>query len=108
MVSNKAVGRYVRAYSDTYIDMNCAFESSFPINRAMSVAVTIDGEDVDEPLVRTFEFFGPRGHYQLQKRFSYIGSNLWASLAVIPILQHSATEPHLMVHIEDRSAVVSK
>jgi hypothetical protein len=61
-VSKGTVERYVEAQSNVHFEVRYAFRPPFPADRAVSMIVTIDGEDMDEPLIRPFELFDTEGH----------------------------------------------
>jgi hypothetical protein len=62
-VSAKTTERYVEAQSHAEFQIRYAFSKPFPADRPVSMIVTIDGKDVDEPLIRPFELFEPQGHF---------------------------------------------
>ncbi|KAF2833541.1 hypothetical protein CC86DRAFT_415385 [Ophiobolus disseminans] len=61
-VSPKTVERYIEAQSNAEYEIHYSFKKPFPGNRPVSMIVTIDGKDVDEPMIRPFELFDPKGH----------------------------------------------
>lgn len=61
-VSEKTVERYVEAQSNAQFELRYQFKKPFPADRPVSMIVTIDGKDVDEPMIRPFELFNPKGH----------------------------------------------
>jgi hypothetical protein len=61
-VSAKTIERYVEAQSHAQFEIRYAFKTPFPADRPVSMIVTIDGKDVDEPLIRPFELFESNGH----------------------------------------------
>lgn len=61
-VAPKTAERYVEAQSGAEYEIHYKFEDPFPGDRAVSMIVTVDGVDVDEPLIRPFELFDPKGH----------------------------------------------
>jgi hypothetical protein len=54
--------RYVEAQSDAHFEIHYTFKAPFPADRPISMIVTIDGHDVDEPLIRPTELFQENGH----------------------------------------------
>ncbi|KAH7084824.1 hypothetical protein BKA63DRAFT_573833 [Paraphoma chrysanthemicola] len=61
-VSPKTEERYIEAQSNKEFQIHYSFKPPFPSDRPVSMIVTIDGLDVDEPLTRPFELFEPTGH----------------------------------------------
>lgn len=61
-VAPKTIERYVEAQSKTEYEIHYSFKRPFPADRPVSMIVTIDGKDVDEPMIRPFELFDPNGH----------------------------------------------
>jgi hypothetical protein len=61
-VSAKTTERYVEAQSHAQFEIRYAFTKPFPADRDVSMIVTIDGKDVDEPLIRPHELFETKGH----------------------------------------------
>jgi hypothetical protein len=53
---------YIEAQSHSQFEIHYAFRKPFPIDRAVSMIVTIDGKDVDEPLIRSHELLETKGH----------------------------------------------
>jgi hypothetical protein len=60
--SGRTVERYVEAQSGMQFEIRYIFEESFPVDRPLSMIVTIDGKAVDEPLIRPHEILDPNGH----------------------------------------------
>lgn len=52
-VPAKTVERYVEAQTGAEFEVHFRFSHPFPTDRAVSMIVTVDGKDVDEPLVRS-------------------------------------------------------
>lgn len=61
-VSPNTEERYIEAQSNKDFQIHYSFKPPFPAERPVSMIVTIDGQDVDEPLIRSFELFEPAGH----------------------------------------------
>jgi len=61
-VSARTAERYVEAQSNAEYEIHYTFKDPFPGDRPVSMIVTIDGQDVDEPIIRPFELFDPKGH----------------------------------------------
>jgi hypothetical protein len=61
-VFGKTVERYVEAQSNQKFEIRYQFKEPFPADRSVSMIVTIDGKDVDEPMIRPFELFNSEGH----------------------------------------------
>jgi hypothetical protein len=61
-VSAKTMERYVEAQSHAQFEIRYAFKKPFPAGRAVSMIITINGKDVDEPLIRPHELFESKGH----------------------------------------------
>lgn len=61
-VAHRVSERYVEAQSGANFELQYSFKTPFLRGRAVSMIVSIDGEDVDEPLVRPEDLFEPGGH----------------------------------------------
>ncbi|KAH3970147.1 hypothetical protein HBI25_050640 [Parastagonospora nodorum] len=61
-LSEKTVERYVEAQSNANFEIRYAFKKGFPADRPVSMIVTIDGKDLDEPIIRPYELFEAKGH----------------------------------------------
>lgn len=61
-VPRDSVERYVEAQTNAYFEIRYSFTRPFPTDRAVAMLVTVDGKDVDEPLIRPFELFERKGH----------------------------------------------
>jgi protein involved in ribonucleotide reduction len=61
-VPAQTIERYVEAQSDAQFEIHYTFKAPFPADRPISMIATIDGNDVDEPLVRPVELFQENGH----------------------------------------------
>jgi hypothetical protein len=61
-VSAKSTELYVEAQPHAQFHIHYAFKPPFPADRPVSMIVTIDGKNVDEPIVRPSELFEPQGH----------------------------------------------
>ncbi|KAF1921827.1 hypothetical protein BDU57DRAFT_563962 [Ampelomyces quisqualis] len=61
-VAENTVERYVEAQDGEQFEISYDFGESFPRNRAVSLIITIDGKDVDLPIIRQFELHEPGGH----------------------------------------------
>jgi hypothetical protein len=69
----KKTEHYVEAQSHAQFEIRYAFKKPFPVDRAVSMIVTIDGKDVDEPLIRPHELLEPKGHTS-SGPISHVGS----------------------------------
>lgn len=54
--------RYIEAYTNAHFEIHFAFKAPFPSDRAVAVLVSIDGKDVDQPLIHPHEIFDRKGH----------------------------------------------
>jgi hypothetical protein len=61
-VSDKTIERYVEAESNANFEIRYSFKQPFPADRTVSMMVTIDGKDLDEPIIRPYELFEAKGH----------------------------------------------
>jgi hypothetical protein len=61
-ISEKTVECYVEVQSKQKFEIRYQFKEPFPTDRSVSMIVTIDGKDVDEPMIRPFELFNSEGH----------------------------------------------
>lgn len=61
-VPARTVERYVEAHSGANFEIRFSFQAPFPPERPVSMIVTVDGKDVEEPVIRPFELFDPKGH----------------------------------------------
>ncbi|KAG9190577.1 hypothetical protein G6011_08665 [Alternaria panax] len=62
-VSEATAESYVEAHSDSPFDIHYWFKAPFPADRAVSMIVTMDGKNVDEPLIRPDELYESNGHF---------------------------------------------
>lgn len=61
-VSEATSESYIEAKSDSTFEIHYSFKAPFPIDRPVSMIVTIDGKDVDEPLIRPDELYDANCH----------------------------------------------
>ncbi|RAR02987.1 hypothetical protein DDE83_008388 [Stemphylium lycopersici] len=61
-VAEKIQERYIEATSNAAFEIHTQFTPPFPTNRPVSMIVTIDGKDVDEPFIRAEELHARSGH----------------------------------------------
>ncbi|KAF1937305.1 hypothetical protein EJ02DRAFT_458833, partial [Clathrospora elynae] len=61
-VPGKTSESYIEAQSDVNFEIHYSFKAPFPAGRPVSMIVTIDGKDVDEPFIRANELYNPQGH----------------------------------------------
>ncbi|CAG5182045.1 uncharacterized protein ALTATR162_LOCUS9964 [Alternaria atra] len=61
-VSEATSESYVEAHSDSIFEIHYSFKAPFPVDRPVSMIVTMDGKDVDEPLIRPDELYKSDGH----------------------------------------------
>jgi len=61
-VSEAISESYIEAKSDSIFEVHYSFKAPFPVDRPVSMIVTIDGKDVDEPLIRPDELYDANGH----------------------------------------------
>ena len=58
----KTVAKYVVTQSGFEFEIRYAFAAPFPSDRPVSMIMTVDGIDLDEPLLRPEELFNSKGH----------------------------------------------
>jgi hypothetical protein len=58
----KTSEKYIEAQSDAKFEIHYTFQEPFAADRAVSMIVTIDGQDVDEPITQANDLYDPRGH----------------------------------------------
>jgi hypothetical protein len=61
-VPPKTAEKYIEAQSDATFEIHYSFKAPFPADRPVSMIVTLDGSDIDEPIVRPDELYDPKGH----------------------------------------------
>jgi len=61
-ISPKTAERYIEAQSGAEYEIYYSFKDPFPGDRTVSMIVTVDGKDMDEPIIRPFELFDVKGH----------------------------------------------
>jgi hypothetical protein len=61
-VANHCMERYIVAKSGATFEVHFRFSPPFPDDLAVSVVITVDGKDLDEPLIRQEELFDKEGH----------------------------------------------
>ena len=61
-IAPKAAECYVEAHSNAQYEIHYSFQAPFPGNRPVSMKVSVDGKDLDEPMIRPSELFDPKGH----------------------------------------------
>ncbi|KAJ4294599.1 hypothetical protein N0V90_008290 [Kalmusia sp. IMI 367209] len=61
-VARKSVERYITAESGSTFEVHFRFSHPFPTRLPVTVLVTVDGRDLDEPLIRTDELYNTDGH----------------------------------------------
>jgi hypothetical protein len=61
-IAERTAECYVEAHTGAVFEIHFTFDDSFPGDRPVSMIVTIDGKDVDEPMVRPHELYEPGGH----------------------------------------------
>jgi len=58
----KTVSKYVQATSGVEFGIFYKFRAPFPRNRTVSMKVTVDGRELDEPLIPPRDLFDKNGH----------------------------------------------
>jgi hypothetical protein len=53
---------YIEAQSDAAFEIRYSFKAPFAADRPVSMIVTLDGTDVDEPIVRPDALYDAKGH----------------------------------------------
>jgi hypothetical protein len=61
-VSEATSESYIEARSDSGFEIHYSFRTPFPTDRPVSMIITMDGKDLDEPLVRPEDLYGTDGH----------------------------------------------
>ena len=61
-VAEKIQERYIEADSNAAFEIHIKFTKPFPTDRPVSMIVTVDGKDVDEPFIRAEELYARSGH----------------------------------------------
>ena len=61
-VARKNVERYIVAESGATFEVHFRFSHPFADTYPVTVLVTVDGEDLDEPLIRADELYNTDGH----------------------------------------------
>ena len=61
-VAEKIQERYIEADTNAAFEIHIKFTTPFPTDRAVSMIVTVDGKDVDEPFIRAEELYARSGH----------------------------------------------
>ncbi|KAF1830661.1 hypothetical protein BDW02DRAFT_601471 [Decorospora gaudefroyi] len=62
LVADKTSERCVEVQSGKIFEIHYSFSPPFAADRPVSMIVTINGEDVDEPLIRPDDLYGANGH----------------------------------------------
>jgi hypothetical protein len=58
----KTVSKYVEVTSGAEFEIRYRFRAPFPRNRTVSMKVTVDGREMDEPLIPPRDLFDKKGH----------------------------------------------
>ncbi|CAN9270990.1 unnamed protein product [Alternaria alternata] len=61
-VSEATSESYIEVHSNSAFEIHYSFKAPFPVDRPVSMIVTMDGKDIDEPLIRPCELFNQEGH----------------------------------------------
>jgi hypothetical protein len=61
-VPENTLERYVEAHTNAHFELHVVFNAPFPSDRAVAMLVSIDGEDVDQPMIHPHELFDRKGH----------------------------------------------
>ena len=61
-VPSQIAERYVEAQDNAKFSIHYSFQPPFPADRPVSMIVTIDGQNLDEPVTHTFDLFKATGH----------------------------------------------
>ncbi|CAN9441353.1 unnamed protein product [Alternaria alternata] len=62
-VSEATSESYIEVHSNSAFEIHYSFKAPFPVDRPVSMIVTMDGKDIDEPLIRPCELFNQEGHF---------------------------------------------
>ncbi|KAF1970560.1 hypothetical protein BU23DRAFT_473860 [Bimuria novae-zelandiae CBS 107.79] len=62
LVARHSVERYIIAEPGAVFEVHFRFTPPFPTELTVSVVITIDGKDLDEPLIRPAELYEEEGH----------------------------------------------
>ncbi|KAH9876224.1 hypothetical protein J1614_004103 [Plenodomus biglobosus] len=60
--TSRKLGCYIEAQSGATFEIRYSFKSPFPEERTVAASISIDGEVMDEPLIRPCELFQSSGH----------------------------------------------
>lgn len=61
-VARNASERYIEVATGNEFRIYYSFKPPFPATRSVSTIITIDGRDIDEPVVHPKQLFDPEGH----------------------------------------------
>ncbi|RYN23470.1 hypothetical protein AA0112_g9379 [Alternaria arborescens] len=61
-VSEATSESYIEVHSNSAFEIHYSFKAPFPVDRPVSMIVTMDGKDIDEPLIRPCELYNQEGH----------------------------------------------
>jgi hypothetical protein len=61
-VPSQITERYVEAQDNSTFRIHYSFQPPFPADRPVSMIVTIDGNNLDEPVTHPFDLFQATGH----------------------------------------------
>lgn len=61
-VSEATSESYIEVHLNSAFEIHYSFKAPFPVDRPVSMIVTIDGKDIDEPLIRPCELYNQEGH----------------------------------------------
>ncbi|CAN9373262.1 unnamed protein product [Alternaria alternata] len=61
-ISKATSESYVEVHSNSAFEIHYSFKAPFPVDRPVSMIVTMDGKDIDEPLIRPCELYNREGH----------------------------------------------
>ncbi|OWY48808.1 hypothetical protein AALT_g8180 [Alternaria alternata] len=62
-VSEATSESYIEVHSNSSFEIHYSFKAPFPVDRPVSMIVTMDGKDIEEPLIRPCELYNQEGHF---------------------------------------------
>ncbi|CAN9282483.1 unnamed protein product [Alternaria alternata] len=72
-ISRATSESYVEVHSNSAFEIHYSFKAPFPVDRPVSMIVTMDGKDIDEPLIRPWECSENPISDDLQKKMRLVG-----------------------------------
>ncbi|KAI5379955.1 hypothetical protein J4E82_001502 [Alternaria postmessia] len=62
-VSEATSESYIEVHSNSSFEIHYSFKAPFPVDRPVSMIVTMDGKDIEEPLILPCELYNQEGHF---------------------------------------------